>query len=208
MSKFVTSINEFSDRYNLSSTHKLKILLHYPLFKMYWLSSYGRGLIKKFSQLIYPLFKNYNINISMRDKSDKEFKFNISFEACDLQSFREIFLGGEYKEILKKANVKTILDIGANTGMAAIFFKMNMSIEKLILVEANPLLSKKLDLLFIDEKVRNENVAVFGERGLLRFKISKNHRESAIFDPSTDNEIESDVVSVDTVLLDDLLLMA
>lgn len=205
MSKFVSSIDTFSEQYHLSLVHKLKLLLHFPLFKMYWLSLYGKGFLQQMSQTIYPLFKDYKINISLQDKSKEMFKLDVSFEKYDLESFREIFLGGEYKEILKNPNIKTVFDIGANTGMAAIFFKMNMSLDKLVVVEANPMLSKRLDSIFSDKKIIIENLAVFGERGSLRFKVSENHRESAIFDPSIHNENESNVVSVDTVLLEDLL---
>jgi len=203
MSEFKNTINTFSNHYQLKPLHKMKLLGHYPLFKMYWHSNYGKGLKKKIANSIYPLFKSYSINIETFNKERSSVKIPIKFDNYDLASFKEIFWGLEYGEVLKINDIQTVFDIGANTGMASLFFLANLPLNKLVVVEANPGLIPKLHGILNAKNIIIENLAIYGERGSLKFNVSENHRESTICD---DQNVSGDnIVAVNTVLLEDLL---
>lgn len=203
MSQFVNSINKFSSHYNVSQSERFKLLASFPLFRMYWYSRYGRGILKDLCRKFFPIFKSFQIKITIFDKNKKQLSLPIKFDEFDLESFREIFLGGEYNEILKIKDIKTIFDVGANTGMASLFFLANTNLHKLVLIEANPSLAENLKKLFNDERVIIENRAVYGERGTLRFQLSDNHRVSAI--SNTISEGDSNGVEVETLLVSDII---
>ncbi|PIP94993.1 MAG: hypothetical protein COW00_18140 [Bdellovibrio sp. CG12_big_fil_rev_8_21_14_0_65_39_13] len=202
MSQFLDNVNNFSEHYNLGPIQKLKILIHYPIFKLNWNKTHGRGLTKKWGDILYPFFKNYLINVKMVDKNNQKLVIPLSFDQSDLASFREIFFGLEYGEVLKIKDIQTVCDIGANTGMASLFFLANFKISKIVLVEANPALAQKLNEHFQDDRISVENLAIYGERGSLKFNVSADHRNSGI----SDNQDHSgDAIEVSSILMEDLL---
>ena len=203
MSEFNTTIKTFSDQYRLKTLDRVKLLAHYPLFKMYWYSNYGKGITKRISDHLYPLFDSYSIKVKVLDKQDNCLEIPIKFDNYDLASFKEIFWGLEYGEVLKMSDIHTVFDIGANTGMASLFFLASLPLKKLIAVEANPGLIPELNTILDDKRVEVENLAIYGERGSMKFNVSENHRESTICED--ENAEGKNVVAVSTLLLDDLL---
>lgn len=202
MSQFLDQIDSFSKQYSISKFDRLKLHLHYPLFKIYWLTQHGGGLVKNLAQSIYKLFINHSINIVAYSKDRKKLSIPISFDQCDLASFKEIFWGEEYGETSSIPDIKTVFDIGANTGMASLYFLANTNLKKLIAVEANPVLADKLKGTLLDDRVIIENIAIFGEPGSLSFKIADDHRESIICD---EKEKGPGIIKIESVLLEDLL---
>jgi len=93
-----------------------------------------------------------------------------------------VFFGGEYDFPWEIKNIHNYIDLGANTGMAALYFATTFPLKKAILIEANPNL---VDLLRRNTKpIENcdiENFCISGNsNAVLKFYIAYGHRHSSL----------------------------
>ncbi len=194
MSQLLDSIKKHVSSCHLSWVDSLKLVLHFPLFKLHWYASYGSGLIQTVAQKVYGLLDSYKIYITLRTVQGERYQIPIGFNSADLDSYQEIFWGGEYDLPKTRDEVKTIVDIGANTGMSTYFFLNYFDFEKLISVEANSQLAGRIEgslksLGGMKNKVFIENLAVTGNQtGDCYFRIEKNHRLSRIVTEPMDGD--------------------
>ena len=200
MSIFYSRVKNYCQAYKVPGMSKVKILGHYPLFKAHWHASYGQGAKQRWAQKIVGLFENYEISHKASGRHGDSFTVHISFSPEDLSSFSEIFWGNEYKFPWPIHNCQSYFDLGANTGMAALYFVSQCPLKKVVLVEANPALlpvvQKNIQIEFV-----LENLCVSGESGQsIDFYISDEHRHSSQ-EPST----KSQKISIPTLSLSDLL---
>lgn len=88
------------------------------------------GLIKSI-QLLYKLKSNTTISISLNDISHP---FSLRSKTSDIPTFHQIFTNTQY-DINLNFNPETIIDAGANIGLAAIFFANKYPTSKVISIE-------------------------------------------------------------------------
>jgi len=136
-SRFIRSIEDFSLAYNLGIIAKIKLILHYPLFKLLWLESYGNESSRAISRRLLPLFNGYAIHLRVAAKDGTDGQIRVPFAANDYASFAEVIMAEAYRDDYQ--NVETVVDLGANTGMASLWFLLRLPrLKKLVAVEPNP----------------------------------------------------------------------
>ena len=200
MSIFLERVKDYCQAYKVPGSSKVKILGHYPLFKAHWHASYGRGLRQRMAQKIVRIFENYEISHPASGPRGNSFQVHISFAPEDLSSFSEIFWGNEYRFPWPIDHCQSYIDLGANTGMAALYFLAQAPLEHIVLVEANPALLPILKKNIQKETVI-ENLCVSGKSGqTIDFYIADEHRHSSQ-DPSENSE----KIAIPTLSLSDLL---
>lgn len=188
MSDFIKSVDRFNNRFHLNIFDRIKMIIHYPLFKMAWYKSYGNGFLKEVSNKIFPLLKYYSYRVSTINPLGYSIKIPISFDQSDLESFNEIYLGNEYEAPVPYNDIESYLDLGANTGMAARYFLSQCPIKRAVLVEANPVLAN--NLLNISDTVCIDNSIVSGTtKDKCDFYVHKNHRMSSLTTPENNDDI-------------------
>jgi FkbM family methyltransferase len=185
MSLFKKRVDTFCANFNLPLSTRVSLYGHYPLFKAVWLNQHGRGVKAKVSEKIVGLAKNYSLPVSLHAKNKKAFPLSISFEPSNLDSFQEIFFGFEYQSPWSLDDCKSMIDLGANIGMATQYFLTQAPLEKVILVEANPALAKHLKTQLgrfnLDCQFEVQEVCVSGASGQeVEFCIDHNNRDSGI----------------------------
>ncbi len=206
MSVFINIINQYSEDFNLSSSDRLKLIVNYPFFKMMHSLEYG-GATQKIASIIYGFVKNHKIKHGLRVNGNTEiYNIDVPFDRYDHASFREIFMGKAYQMPDVDGDIETIVDLGGNIGLASLYFGIkNPKLKKLIVVEANPKLIKKIqdNLKVLRCAILVENFCISDRDGdTASFMISKNHRESSS-EGSSENSVEK--IEMPTVTLRTLL---
>ena len=143
MRRYLRHVDKFADEYHLSSTDRLKLKLRAPIVKVHWYANYGSPRMKALGTAISP-WLNHQIRIRV-EKCGKASDIPVSFERSDFASYTEVLLEGAYSLPVDMSSIRTMVDLGANTGMASLYFCLNCeNLENLVLVEANPKLRSKL----------------------------------------------------------------
>lgn len=180
MSVFFETARKFREEFHLNSWDSSKIYLHYPLFKAAWLAEYGAGWKKIWSQRVLGIFEKKAFPITVRGKGGKV-RIPLSFQIWDLDSFKEIFWGGEYSAPFPFEEFSTYVDLGANTGMAAAYFATKAHWKKMILVEANPKLVRQIERIQFPISVTFISGFVSGvSKEPVEFFVHENHRNSGL----------------------------
>ncbi len=180
MSTFLRTLDAYCDRFGVTPRDRRRIMLRYPLFKVAWWSEYGRGPLRGAARAAYALGKAHRMDHEVDAADGSRLRVPLSFASSDLASFREIFWGGEYEAPFDLSRARTLVDLGANTGMAALYFLTQAPLERLLLVEANPALLPDLRRTFGD-RAAIEHACVLGTPGSdeVRFYVSVNHRHGS-----------------------------
>jgi len=202
MSVFLNRINAYCDKYQVPKSSQLKLLGHYPLFKAHWHAAHGCGPKKKLAKKIVKLFEDYELSHKAFTTNGETFDVNISFLPEDLSSFSEIFWGNEYRFPWSIDHCKSYVDLGANTGMAALYFHAQASLNTLILVEANPqLLSVIQRNLPKTSNITLESLCISGDSGKnVQFYLSNEHRHSSLEPSAHSTKIEVATLSLTALL--------
>lgn len=204
MSSYLNNLKNYKFNYDISSIDHLKLVALYPIFKMQWLSDNGKGFKKIIAKKILPIFSNFNFSNRVKIGSRK-LNMKISFRPDSLNSFKEIFWGGEYLTKNKIENIKSIVDLGANTGMATIYFMSRFNPNKVLCIEGNYNLIPNLELI---KKQMNsecdfiiENKCITGDyNGPITFLISENHRDSKVVFEKVEGGVNCEAESFRSVL--------
>jgi len=193
MSSYARAVRTFADRYGVTPRHRSLLLAHWPLVKLFWLSEFGRGRARGLAARLYPAFARHGIVIEVDGGNGRRMAIPVSFDRYELQTFREIFLGEEYAAPFDIARAHTIVDLGANTGLAALWFFARCDVERLIAVEANPALIDRMERTLRGPLA--EGRAVIANRAVVpsetgepvRFHVSDNprHGSTAVIDSQT-----------------------
>jgi FkbM family methyltransferase len=141
-----------------------------------------------------------------RFKSEETKFFGNQFWMTDaptfLSSLREIFIEEIYKFETTKKTI-TILDCGANLGLASIYFKRLYPSAKIIAYEADPNICKVMQQNFSSfgyTDVEARNTAVSNTNGKLHFHLDGGHAGMV-----TDCIQQANIVEVEAVRLKDVL---
>lgn len=201
---FFGTLNSYRQNYRISPGSYFILALHYPIFKIAWVSEYGQGIKKKVSKLLMPLLGNYKIFTTLPIGA-RNLKLVISLKSDSLSSFKEIFWGGEYEMKDKITEIKTVVDLGANTGMASMYFLSRFRPDRLLCVEGNttlvPHLKEIQSQLDGQCDVMIENVCVTGNHnGVITFVINPNHRDSHVVFGSDERGIQCPGLSLRSIL--------
>lgn len=186
MSEFYTAAKKFCNEFELTPKDQAKVIVHYPLFKLAWLSRYGTGHKQAVAKYFIHFFRNYSFHIKIKTKGGPLVLIPISFHVPDLDSFLEIFWGGTYSSPFAKKSCQSFVDLGANTGMASFYFLNKYQIQNAILVEANPTLArnlrKQMPSTTDTRKITIEQACVTGTaKDPIDFFLSNDHRMSSIY---------------------------
>jgi FkbM family methyltransferase len=121
-------------------------------------------------------------------------------DGSELEVVRSILVSGEYGA-LDVAHARTIIDLGANIGIAAMWFRSLNPEARIIAVEPDPFTFKKLCLnVGHDPLVRCVNVAITPETGPVAFVNARHSWESRVADTAT-----GDTSSARGITLDELM---
>lgn len=159
-------------------------MLFYPFFKLAWYARYAEGFKQAIGKFIMSFFGWLTISNKLPDQSGKTIKVPIQFEPMDLDSFKEVFWGGEYDTDLDLSQCKSLVDLGGNTGMVPLHFASKSQLEKILIVEANegliPVIEKNTNGLPSSVNRIISNCCVSGkDHGVITFYIPDNHRMSS-----------------------------
>ncbi len=206
MSVFKNRVDNFCNEFHLSTSSKIQLYGHYPLFKAVWHQRYGKGVVSNLSRGLLKVVGGYRLNLPLQTKSKEKLILSVSFDPHDLDSFQEIFFGSEYQSPWDLSSCKTLVDVGANIGLATQYFLTKAPLEKIVMVEANPQLVEHLKRLMRRQKlncqVLVEDKCISGESGVdVQFSIDSNNRDSAISDQPSGNS----TLKYKTTSLSDLL---
>lgn len=181
-SAFVAIVDAMCARYNVSARDRRRVLVRYPLFKLAWLAQYaGSPRVRALARRAMQPFARTQFTYEVTGPSGRRIAVPLRFDEFDLASYREVFFGGEYEADVDLSGALVYVDLGANTGMAALHFLARAPLEKVLLIEANaeliPRLTETVRPRGIDVAV--ENVAVgAGDAQTVRFTVADNHRHS------------------------------
>jgi FkbM family methyltransferase len=185
MSAFFRALSDYVARYQVGVLDGVLLGAHYPLFKLAWLARYGDARVRPVADAALRPLGKYEI-VHRIKSTYGPLPVRIRFRPADVDSFQEIFWGNEYA-MAADISVRTYVDAGANTGMAALYFLTKYPIERAILVEANPRLVPILQAVardvgaISDVEVQLEHAIVSGAAtGVGEFEISDNHRMSHV----------------------------
>lgn len=150
MFSYFKSIKKFQKKYEISYLDKYKFYLFYPIFKSLWHSMRSEGLKQSMAQSFLEIFRDIGFSFHLPLKSKKLIEVPIRVNESDYQSFREIFIGEEYDfKDIPWNHIQSFLDIGANNGMAALFFLSQCPLERMGLVEGNSRLAIILERILV-----------------------------------------------------------
>lgn len=130
-------------------------------------------------------------------------KFTVVDSVTYLSSLDEIFKEEIYKFEPKDYSNITIIDCGANVGLATIYFKRNFPTAKILSYEADPKIFKVLQqnlISFRFNDIEVVNAAISDKDGSINFLMEGGHSGMI-----TDDEIADNVVSVKAVRLKKIL---
>lgn len=172
-------LRAYGDAFALSRRDRALLLAHYPMFRLAHEADYGSGRLRRLAQQLLSLVPWTFTHTA--HGAGGSVRVRLRLRPSDLASFREIFVGGAYQTQYIRDGIRTYVDLGANTGMAACFFATQYSIDRMLLVEANPALVDVLDPVVRGLRgAELENVAVAGRSGSIWFHVDVNHRQSGI----------------------------
>ena len=205
MSSYFNYLSKYSSTFQISPVQKYKFVLHYPYFKLIWLASNGKGFKKSFATKMCKFFENHRLIFSI-PVNGQEIRTAIKFQSDSVDSFREIFWGGEYEVKNAISDVKTFVDLGANLGLASLYFYTKFSPSRMLCVEGNPDLTT--NLIEFKKQVKDkceviiENLCVTGNyNGKVSFFISPNNRDSKVmFEECADATLSLDGASFRNLL--------
>ena len=183
MSKFLDNCSKYSRTYNLCPVDRLKLFLHYPLVKLYWISrAQEHSRVGKIAAAMLRPMRSYRIWNELRPANGRVIKVPISFAPGGFGSFQEIFWKNEYSLPVEIDGVHTIVDLGANAGLASLYFLARYpTVRRLVLVEPNPALIPPMKSLydqFDGVHIDIENCCISDSVGEVSFSVRKDDRFS------------------------------
>lgn len=215
MSRFLDQINMYGDRYQISRIDRLKLLAHYPLFKFAWLANARDDVVGRMASAVLRPAGDYAVRHTIAS-ADGRLAITAPVDPYGFASFAEIFLQDEYEFSDDRISVDTLVDLGGNVGMAALYLMSHFPIRRALIIEANPLLISTIRrrLANVDATVTVENAAVVGHTSSagISFAIAANHRLSSV-EGSGDNRVTvpayglSDLLDRHGIVSADLLKM-
>ena len=182
VSTFVRIIDAYRARYGVTPHDRRRLLAHYPLFKIAWLSVYGRGPVRRLAQRLMPAFAGYRLVHDVASPRGR-MRLAIPFAAHEIATFREIFFGAEYRAPFDLSDARTMVDLGANTGLAVLDFCTRAPLERVVAVEANPALIEGLTRnLSAVRGAAIEHAAIVGapQDEPVRFAVGADAREGRV----------------------------
>ena len=183
MSKFLDNYRKYSRTYNLCPVDRLKLFVHYPLIKLYWMSRHEESRIGKIAGSILRPLQSYRIWNELRPANGRAIRVPICFGPGSFGSFQEIFWKNEYALPVEIDGIQSMVDLGANAGLASLYFLSRFStMRRLVLVEANPKLIPAIKSLYRQfdggVQVDIENCCVSDSLGQVTFSVHRDDRFS------------------------------
>lgn len=181
VSYFLRTLDDYCARYGVTPRDRRRLLTRWPLFRLAWEAEYGRGRGRSVARRLVPLFRRHVVAHEVEGGDGGRLEVPVSFGSDDLASFREIFFGDEYASPFDLSEARTLVDLGANTGMAALHFLSRAPLDRLVLVEANPALVPTLERNLSGHPVEVDRRAIVGLASTepVRFFVSANHRHGS-----------------------------
>jgi FkbM family methyltransferase len=194
MSQFKRQVYRYCDAYSVSRFDRLVLLAHYPLFKLMWLSDYGRPTARRIARRLVPFLRRYRLPHTVAQRTPegvKRVRISLPFASSDFGSFAEVIWSEGYRNALQFGPFESIVDLGANTGLATLFFALRAGVRSALLVEANyeliDVARRNLAAVSHSTTIQIENVCISArDGGFTQFIISENHRHSRVDKPQPD----------------------
>jgi FkbM family methyltransferase len=180
MSTFVRDSREYARRFEVSRGDRWRMLVAYPLFRLMFEAEYGSGPLGALGRRLSRVSTRWCLTQRVHGPGATVL-VPVRFAPGDLASFSEVFFGGEYEPPLPAAS--TLVDAGANTGMATLFFAAHYGLDRILVVEPNPALRCVLERNL--ESVRDRTSFVHAaltdrDGGAVDLFVGGHHRHSAV----------------------------
>lgn len=200
MSYFARQLDAYAERFALSPRDRRRIARRWPLFKLFYWARSGSPALRAVAMPAFRLFAGHRVNHVLTGASGRRLDFSLSFDEFEFATFREVLWGPEYDAPVDLSGARTLVDLGANTGMATLRFMLAAPLEQVVCVEANPDLLDRLRQR-IGEAATIEHAAVVGARPgeHVRFTLSDNPRHGSA------NPIAGRAIEVPATTLGELL---
>ncbi len=189
MSRFLDMLTSYCRTYQVSPFDRVRLLACWPFLKLRQFESHSKNkLIAGTSQKILDLLRRMTISHKVQALDGTPVRMDLSFERANFLVFSDTFWLNEYEAPFDLSGIRTFVDIGANIGMASLFFLMHTNkFERGLLVEANPGLidriKKTLSAFLRDDKIIISNTCVFSGAGdSIKFHVSPHHTGGHVYD--------------------------
>lgn len=184
---------------NNISMHKYRIIKK-VLTEHYLISKLGLNFRNKIKIFVYCSISFFNCSNGLECKlkfNNKRFGLKFTGNYDEIKIFFEIFIKQEYKIHKKNFNPKTILDLGGNTGYAAIYFACMFPDSRITTFEPSPdtFVSLKKNILSFNN-INPVNRALSENTGEIIFYQDNNRNISSSVMNRGENFIKTKVQSI------------
>ncbi len=166
VSQIIEYIRTYSTRFDISNADRRRLIAHYPLIRAAATGATARWPLKPLQRYEVPHTLSGGVHATL------------PLDPFGYASFAEIFFLDEYPV---EPPVESFVDLGGNIGMASLLF-FACGARSGLTVEANPALMPGLRqrLSSVNGQSVIENAAISSCDGPIPFKVTSNHRLSAI----------------------------
>jgi len=183
-----------------ANKHRLKIIS--SLAKTFTIGSLARLMTSLLSNRFQYRYlsnnKQHLINLIFKEAQGR---ISIRSSGSDFQVLKQIFAEEDYKCVSNLSNIETVVDFGANIGLSSIYFARQLSPDRIIAVEPDPLNANlcRANLQMNKHNIELVESAVWPERVGLVVKRNA-YRDgsdwSCIVKPTLEGEIP-DILAID-----------
>jgi FkbM family methyltransferase len=138
---------------------------------------YGRNEITRVDTIVLNLWRPFRAALTLREYG------------TDIGTMEEVFVDQVYRQVVEQLpNCSTVVDLGANIGMASLYFAWHYPHAKIVAVEPHPetcnILRKNVDALIKSHRCAIEHAAIWSsDRNLLYSELDSGYSVVAIRDP-------------------------
>jgi hypothetical protein len=135
---FAQELRDYRRHYGLSRAATAGMALHWPLFRLRYIEGYGPTRRATVARAILDRLRWYRFPHRVRRLHGGRLVVALPASGEDFSSFREVIMKRAYASPWPLGDVRSVLDLGANTGTALSYLAHATPATRMIAVEANP----------------------------------------------------------------------
>ena len=204
MSSFRPIAGRFVRRYALPLRESVATLLAFPVFKAAWMVAdpHASRLGRSSARIVLRTVAKRRLRYTLT-RNGRSVRIDVPLTSEGIVGFSEVFFSGEYGSVV--AAYDTVVDLGANLGLATTYLWLETGAGRIVAVEANPnLIADLTSRLAGIPGAAVVHAAVVGDSEVseIALDIGVDSRQSAIVGGRA---ASADTVIVPTVTLSELV---